>query len=443
MKIPNRLIVFFLLLFITNSSFAQLQKGDVWLDFSQQKFQRNRNILFFSFDDTGFVSDFSSLQSRFGYGKFIGHNTLLGFRLNTNLSIDKSFLLESDASKELSGSLFVKRYFGQKPLRLFAETSLNTELYIEKDIFSTLDLKNSEYINWKLGAGLAYFINQHTALEFSYNLRPLAFTSNGTQLFSKKLAPDFGIGLRYFILKNQDDIQNLKAAQTLEKGTLSINFDSDFLIGKNQRLRQMGLSAEYFVKKNLQLRAAFGFTSEKYLFEFEDIDGNPTSEYLSNLKNNYFGGLSSLYFFKVHKNMSVDAGIGVQLSRNSNVGSRLISTSLTKTKLLEDELNFRLGLSLYLGRHLLRPYALYQKRSYDLDAANIDVAFTNQFSINLDYELFLAKHLSISAGIKHIPNHQKIKPGLINFDNLQESLQPSSLLRANFGFKWYLRRGNG
>ena len=180
MKILNKFFILFLLLLISKASFSQIQKGDVWLDFSPQHYQQNTNTVFV--ESFGFISHRFSFQSRMGYGKFIDNNTLLGFKLIANGTSDRDLFFFGQPLNNIRAGLFVKRYFRQKTLRPFAETSLNTEFYTGRQVFNLLDLQNPEYFNWKIGGGLAYFLNNRTSLELSYNLRPLSLTQSGIQL---------------------------------------------------------------------------------------------------------------------------------------------------------------------------------------------------------------------------------------------------------------------
>lgn len=441
MKIPNNFFVFFFLFFASNSSFAQFQKGDVWLDFSPQNFQQESETIFLGSSNVGFASNISTLQSRMGYGKFIGNNSLLGFKLDGNADIARSLFFFNDRARKLDVGLFFKRYFGQKSLRPFAETSFNTELDIGGGVFQALSFRNSEYFNWKIGGGLAYFLNKNTSLEFSYNFKPIALRLNSSQLFSEKLTPNFGIALRYFILKNRDGVQNLNANKTLEEGTLSVNLDSDFLIGKRQRLRKLGLSVEYFIRKNFQLKTEFGLEKKTFLFEFTDATGEQISENLDDIRNKCYGGLSGLYFFKINKNLSIDTGVGAKFTRSPNIGLSFVTDSEEDIKLFEDELSLRIGLSFYLGRHLLRPHFIFFQHSFDSDAPNEELIYFDNFSLNLDYELFLAENLSMNLGMSYLHDYQWVEPEHPNFTLLQLSQKTSDILRINFAFKWYLRRG--
>lgn len=441
MKILYKISIFIFLLFISNSAFAQLQKGDVWLDFSPQQFQEKNKPEFMR--TFGFSSNLSSFQSRIGYGKFVGNNTLLGFRLNSSGTIGNDLFFFRQHFFDINVGLFVKHYFGQKSLRPFAETSLNTELYPGFNILNFLGIRTSEYLNFKLGGGLAYFLNEQTSLEFSYNFRPLSLATNGPQTFSKKLSPDFGIGLRYFIIKNQDGIQNLNADKTLEKGTISVGFDSNFLIGKKQNLRQSKLSIEYFIRDNFQVKAEFGFDNKKYRFRSDNIlSTEQISTTFFDKENNHFGGIGILYSFRLNKTLSIDAGLGLKLIRNSNLCEDFFCTTATKTRFLEEEVSFRVGWSIYLGRHLLRPYLLFQQRSYDNNAPNTELISFNSFLFNLDYELFLAENLSMNLTVKYLPVYQQVEPIINGISSLEFSKETADFLRASFGFKWYLKRGS-
>ena len=438
MKNSYTYFVIALLVFITNPAFAQLKKGDVWLDFSPQKYQINSETIFFGSESIGFISNSTSLQTRMGYGKFIGNNTLLGLKVNSSVDFNRDFFIFAKPEISIKSSIFLKRYFGKKSFRFFAETSLNTEIHTGRNLFTILDLQTTEYLHWKLGGGFAYFLNEGTALEFSYNFRPIALTENGTQSFSKKLSADFGIGLRYFILKNREGIQSLNAAKTLEKGSLSINYDSDFLLGKRQRIRRKLFSVEYFVRDKFQIKAGFGFDSKKFNFFFE----NEVSDIvLSDLKNKYFGEFRSLYFIELNKILYIDAGIGIKSTHFPDIDVAFIGTEEAKILVREDEANFQLGLNIFLGRHLLHPHVIYQLRSFDSSSSDLDLTSFKSFSFNLDYELFFAENLSMNTGLNYRPNYQWIQPDESGGFISTFSEKKVNIFQINFGFKWYLRRG--
>jgi len=405
-----------LFLLFTIGLFAQPQKGDLYVGFSNLRFSNNTIT-----NDNGFSSlNRSTFSMSPLYGKFVADNTLVGggFSFFTSLSD----LSSGDTNINLFGlNLLVAQYFGKGKLKGLSQVSFNSNLISNE--FS--NVKRS--INGNLGLGGAYFLNEFTSVQLLYRINLFsAIEGNDIEYFVNDLNPNIGLSIRTFLLRNREGIENLSALNTIKQGTKTLNLTAGILNNDEFYSHSYGGAFNYFFVDN--------FYGNIGLSSFLNKNNERTSRFSSfNLS------LNLGYYLAISEDFYIKLGAGIETeNRFSQFNSNNIEIINTDTHIRR--LNTELGTAIFLGRHKLEPGIGFRMSGTKLKQLGDEVVNDFSPSIFINYEWLLAGNFAFSTNLNYQINNVSYFVFSSNSPFIESEIFEiiQNNLSLNVGFKWYL-----
>ena len=409
-------IITSLFLFCAISLFAQPQKGDIYVGFSNLNFVNSHRV-----DDFGF-SEFSqsSLSISPTFGKFITNNTLIGggFSFFTGFSSPTS----SVTSTSSFGLNFLSaQYFGKGKFKGLGQFTLNSNL-TRNDFADT-----GRSLTSNLGLGGAYFVNKFTSLQLLYSIN--LFSANerlGTEYFVRGVAPNIALTLRLFLLRNREGIENLSALNSIKKGTRNLSVSARLSDFDSSYSHSFGGAFNYFFTDNLYGNVGLASSlskGEQFISRFSSLDFSISTGYYLRVTDRFYGK-----FALGMKNES-------RFSKFLFDGVENINSDMNAVRW-----NMDLGVAFFLGRHKLEPgigVRISNTRLNQLGPERLRDVSSRMF---INYEWFLAENFAFSANtniqINNISYFILNNTIALPVENVFEFSRNDTNL--NIGFKWYL-----
>ena len=398
------------LLFFTLSLFAQPQKGDLYVGFSNlgvSNISSSPNALFRIRNTALFVAP--------SFGKFIGNNTLVGggFAFNTIFSFT-SFRV----------NLFSTQYFGKGRLKGLGQISLNSNL--RSDEF------NRRSIRGEFALGAAYFVNEFTSLQLTYNIN-IFETIEGlnTEYFTSGIDPNIGLSIRTILLRNREGIENLSALNSIKKGTTLIGTTGGLFTSSFRNSNSINGSFSRFFLDGFY--AGMGFFSSRS----KDVEDDFIT---SNLNFNLHLGAYFRISEKLYTKFSTELSTGRSINNSRfgfflDQGNPKITTSFLRA-------NSEFALAFFLGRHKLESGAGFRFSSTKMKELSPDRMQDASPNFFIRHEWFLAENFAFTSAFNTRFNDTFYSVGFTNFSpsggqDLDIIEFSQNTLRLTAGFKWY------
>lgn len=397
------------LLFVILSN-AQTKKGDLYIGTSVLNYSRNEN------KENTFTNNSYNLSPSFGV--FVADKTLIGVRLSPSIiSFTQNNTRQENAF--IGWGFFAAQYLGKGKLQGLTGLNFNTNRFQ-----TTSDLR----------LGGAYFFNDFSAIEFTYNIAVLGRSQSFSEveLFPNGLRPFFGLTLRSFFLRNREGVENLAAVNSIKKGTLSGLLSGRFSDLEESRSYFLSNQFKYFLRDNFFIRPGISLSRSKLkdesLFNFSSFSASLELGYYLPIKDNFFGKFS----------VGMRGGNSANLRRFFSGGNL---SSEFETKMTSSEVFSSLGAALFIGRHKIESNinASFIKKKFK------EPHFTSRKATNIfvwiNYEYFLSANFSITGNLGFFPNQNRYSSTFSFTDDAELSpiIREDILSNTNLsaGFKWY------
>ncbi len=407
-----------LFLVLSVSLFAQPQKGDFYIGDSNFNFNSIQNTS----NGFGGFGDFrqNSLFASPTFGKFITNNTLVG----GGVSYLSNFSFFSPTSSFLNVNLFCTQYLGKGKLKGLGKISFNS--------FLTRNTNSRGIFANDIALGGAYFVNDFTSVELLYNVNFFTTVEGSkTEYFPLGIAPNIGLTLRTFLLRNREGVENLSALNSIKKGTTAIGLSSGLTDNSDQTSRTFDGAFNYFFLDNLY----FDAKTSVFYNNIKSID---------NLDFTRFDfSLNVGYYLKIEDSLYVRLSMGASYGGQSTDIVGIDGMDNFRTYITDLRWNSELGGAMFFGRHKLEPG--FGLRVSNTRLKELDFKSTVDLSPNLflNYEWFLAQNFAFLASATYRFNDVDYFPtagidfetGTI-FRDIVGFAQSSG--NIGVGFKWYL-----
>ena len=358
------------------------------------------------------------------FGKFITDNTLVsgGFSLFSNLS---RLSVSSTPNNVLGLNFLAAQYFGKGKLRGLGQMSFNANL--SENTFSNL----RRSLNGDFEFGGAYFVNEFTSLQLLYRINIfMAQEGLDTQYFSSGVAPNLGLSLRTFLMRNREGIENLSALNSIKKGATTISLSSRFRNDANSNLLSFSCGLSYFFADNFFANVGISASKSK-----NDLN-------ISDFSNSNFA-LGAGYYLrivdKIYGKLSTRINRESQYSNFFIVGMEDITNDRNAVRW-----NTEIGAAFFLGRHKLEPGIGLRLSNTQIQGFDFDPLTDFSPSLFINYEWFLAQNFALATSANLRFNEVFYTVGRFSFS---PSEPEETMVRVfdftqnrntlSFGFKWY------
>jgi len=407
-----------LLLLFSVYVFAQPQKGDLYVGFSNLQINRNSQTV------AGFTS-FSQSLLFFSpnVGKFVTDNTLI----SGGFSFSNSFFspLISESGRNRFGLNFLgAQYFGKGKLKGLAQVFFNSNLTSNE----TLNINRS--LTGTLGLGGAYFVNDFTSVQLLYDINMFeAQEGQPTEYFSSDLSPNINLGLRTFILRNRAGIENLAAINSIRKSATLIGLSASFRDSGFSRNHSINGQFDYFFLDGLHA----GFSLENF-----SISNKSPSEFVF---GNFNTSLNVGYYIGITEKLSTHIFTEVRSQSQTN---NIFVANDDRIALKQNAIrwNTELGVAIFLGRHKLEPGLGLRLSNTRFKELSLERSSDISPDIHFRYEWFLAQNFAFTANANYRINDifyfVNFNPFFTDPDDLDLFEFSQNRLSLGCGFKWYL-----
>ena len=409
-------------LFCTIALFAQPQKGDLYVGSSNFRLNSTQNL---NFGFPGFNNSFLSFSPSFG--KFVADNTLIG----GGFSLFSSFFprrlgSNSGNSSSFGLRLFSTQYIGKGKLKGLGQLTLNSNL--SKNEFSTRNITGD------FALGGAYFINEFTSLQLSYNINIFNLVEGSDiEYLTSGITPRVGLSMRTLLLRNREGIENLSALNSIKKGTMILSTSGGLIVNSPVNSRSVSSAFSYFFADNFYARANFSASrnkNEQNEFEFKRING----------------GLLLGSYFRITKKLYTKLSTELNTRREVRSSQFNFSGTISNLSFTTNALywNSEFGLVFFLGQHKLESGIGY--RFSNTGVEEIDSRKRRGISPNLfiRHEWFLAENFAFTSAFDLRYNNVNYSVGFSGFSSTRTEQDLSlvefsqNTIGLNVGFKWYL-----
>lgn len=344
------------LLFFVISVFAQPQKGDYFLGSSNISFNH------FGEDNNLFVIAPT-------FGAFVANNTLVGGSVA---------LLGNSSDTQTQVAIFVNQFFGKGKLKGLTSFQLTN---VDKVTFSDIQI------------GAAFFPVDNASINLVYRVLPFAARNGDFEMFPNQFRPDIGLSMRFFLLRNREEVEPILARNSIKAGTKKIGLSGNFERRSSTNSLILNETNKFFVKDRFFLEANFGAA----LYAYPLSDRRMQYAFVPQFGGGYYVNIAKDFALK----------FGARLSLGMTNENQLNTSDLLKTRLKSGLINA--GFAIFKGRHKVEPTVgvdLFTVSVKDTDAESVSAA---NVQIEVEYEYFLSKNTSLTGLFTALPKNKTFR----------------------------------
>ncbi len=346
----------FSLLFVI-SAFAQPQKGDFFFGTSSLTFNHaseNNNIV-------GFMPMF---------GTFVADNTLVGGGIS---------LIGANGDTQTQLAIFANQFIGKGKVKGLTSLQITS---VEGIIFSDFQF------------GVAFFPADNASINLTYRVLPFVTGNGDFETFPNEFRPDIGLSMRFFLLRNREEVEPIIARNSIKKGVQAIGLSGSFVKGRNASTLLINGASKTFIKDNLfiaaNLRSLSFFNSSSTRKNSYAIVPQIGAGYYANISEDFALRFDALFSFAATNDVS-------------SFTSEILKTR-TKSALVSA------GFAIFKGRHKIEPTIGFDFFNISLKDARAETVNAVNFQIKAEYEYFLSKNTSLTGLFTILPVNTTFRP---------------------------------
>lgn len=380
------------LLFSTLSAFAQPQKGDYFLGASNLSFNHPRegtNVL--------------GLSPTFGV--FVGNNTLVGG------SLSFSSLLGEGNNSQTQVAVFVNQFIGKG--RLKGLTSLQVT-HVEEVTFTDLQI------------GAAFFPVDNASINLVYRIIPFAARNGDFNAFPNNFRPDIGLSMRFFLLRNREEVEPILARNSILGGTKVVGFSGNFEKGRNTNTLLFNGTSKFFLKDNFFVAANLN----GLLFDYRSSSRKNQFAFIPQIGAGYYIDIANDFALRFDALLSVGSVNETSFNRPDVLKTRIKSGLISG------------GFAIFKGRHKIEPTLGVDLFTIKIKDAGAETANAVNFQIKLDYEYFLSKNTSLTGVLTVLPQNTTFRASRFAGSGLNSGFfeAENNPFDIAIGFNYYIMR---